>query len=136
MKVFVSGSFDLLHSGHIAFLEEASSYGELYVGIGSDMSIEFLKNRPTICTQEERLYMVKSIRYVTDANINEGMGSFDFKINPFFKDCDILIVNKDQDFKEKKELCKKHNKKYIVLERNPKPGLPVRSSTQMRFYYD
>ena len=32
-KVFVSGCFDLLHSGHVAFLEEAASYGDLYVGL-------------------------------------------------------------------------------------------------------
>ncbi|MGN0836079.1 MAG: adenylyltransferase/cytidyltransferase family protein, partial [Akkermansia sp.] len=30
-KVFVSGCFDVLHSGHIAFLEEAASYGDVYV---------------------------------------------------------------------------------------------------------
>ena len=33
-KVFVSGCFDLLHSGHIAFLEEAAKYGDLYVAPG------------------------------------------------------------------------------------------------------
>ena len=31
-KVFVSGCYDMLHSGHVAFFKEASSYGELYVG--------------------------------------------------------------------------------------------------------
>jgi len=35
-KVFVSGCFDLLHSGHIAFFQEASAFGDLYVAIGSD----------------------------------------------------------------------------------------------------
>ena len=77
-KVFVSGSFDLLHSGHVAFFKEASKYGELYVGIGCDKSIEWLKGRVTICPQEERLYMVKAIKYVKDANINTGMGIVDF----------------------------------------------------------
>jgi cytidyltransferase-like protein len=32
-KVFVSGCFDMLHSGHIEFFQKASSYGKLYVGI-------------------------------------------------------------------------------------------------------
>ena len=32
-KAFVSGTFDLLHSGHVAFLTEASSHGELYVSV-------------------------------------------------------------------------------------------------------
>ena len=47
-KVFVSGSFDMLHSGHVAFFEEAASHGDLYVGIGSDKTIEGLKARKTI----------------------------------------------------------------------------------------
>lgn len=61
-KVFVSGCYDMLHSGHVAFFKEASQHGDLYVGIGSDSTIQDLKNRKTINTEEERLYMVKAIR--------------------------------------------------------------------------
>lgn len=35
-KVFVSGCYDMLHSGHVAFFEEAATLGDLYVGLGSD----------------------------------------------------------------------------------------------------
>ena len=135
-RVFVSGSFDVLHSGHVVFLKQVAEYGELYVRIGSDVSISHLKGRKTVCSQEERLFMVKAIRYVADAWINEGMGNMDFVDN--FPDSliDILIVNQDQDFPEKREFCKRCNIEYIVLERNPEPGLPVRTSTQMREYHD
>ena len=132
MKVFVSGSFDLLHSGHVAFLEETSKYGDLYVGIGSDKSIEYLKNRATVFSQEERLIMVKAIRYVKDANINSGMGLEDFIDNPFFVSCDILIVNEDQASDKKEELCRTMGKQYIVLKRIPHAGLPARSTTEIR----
>ena len=47
-KVFVSGCYDMLHSGHVAFFNEAASYGDLYVGIGSDNTINELKARRTI----------------------------------------------------------------------------------------
>ena len=77
-KVFVSGCYDMLHSGHVAFFEEASSYGDLYVGIGSDRTIQDLKNRKTINTERERLYMVKAVRYVKDAFVNSGSGIMDF----------------------------------------------------------
>ena len=77
-KVFVSGCYDMLHSGHVAFFKEASKYGDLYVGIGSDATIEQLKNRKTVYSDRERLYMVKAIRYVTDAFINTGSGIMDF----------------------------------------------------------
>ena len=37
-KVFVSGCYDLLHSGHVEFFQQASRYGDLYVGIGCYLS--------------------------------------------------------------------------------------------------
>lgn len=78
-KVFVSGCYDMLHSGHVAFFKEASKYGDLYVGIGSDKTIEELKNRRTVYSEKERLYMVKSIRYVKNAYVNSGTGILDFR---------------------------------------------------------
>ena len=59
-KVFVSGCFDMLHSGHVRFLEEAASYGELHVGIGSDQTVVELKGRYPVNTQAEREYMIKA----------------------------------------------------------------------------
>ena len=47
-KVFVSGCFDMLHSGHVAFLKEAAAYGDVYVGLGSDHTIKEVKGRATI----------------------------------------------------------------------------------------
>ena len=69
-KVFISGCYDLLHSGHVAFFEEAASYGDLYVGIGSDSTIEQLKGRPSVNTDKERLFMVQAIKHVKNAWIN------------------------------------------------------------------
>ena len=78
-KVFVSGCYDMLHSGHVAFFEEAASHGDLYVGIGSDKTIYELKARKTINTEAERLYMVKALRVVKDAWVNSGSGLLDFE---------------------------------------------------------
>ena len=78
-KVFVSGCYDMLHSGHVAFFEEAARYGDLYVGIGSDKTIFELKARKTVNTDAERLYMVKALRVVKDAWINSGSGLLDFE---------------------------------------------------------
>jgi cytidyltransferase-like protein len=130
----VTGSFDLLHSGHLYFLERASIYGDLYVGIGSDKSIEGLKNRPTINKENERLYMVSCIKFVMAACINTGMGNFDFFTNPGIELMDILIVNEDQDFPEKRDFCKKMNIRYIVLKREPHKEFPAHSSTEQRKY--
>ena len=61
-KVFVSGCYDLLHSGHVEFFRQASQYGDLYVGIGSDKTIEALKGHKTMYSEQERLFMVRAIR--------------------------------------------------------------------------
>lgn len=63
-KVFVSGCYDLLHSGHVEFFRQASQYGDLYVGIGSDQTILGYKHHKTFYPEQERLFMVKSIKYV------------------------------------------------------------------------
>lgn len=131
-KVFVSGCYDMLHSGHVAFFKQASAYGDLYVGIGSDATIEQLKHRKTVYSERERLYMVKAIRYVTDAFINPGSGMMDFidtvdKVKP-----DIFVVNSDGGSDVKREFCRKRGIEYVVLEREPDAGLQARSTTSLR----
>ena len=94
-KVFVSGCYDMLHSGHVAFFEEAASHGDLYVGIGSDKTIYELKARKTINTEAERLYMVKALRVVKDAWVNSGSGLLDFEKELRELKPDIFFVNSD-----------------------------------------
>lgn len=131
-KVFVSGCYDMLHSGHVAFFREASRYGDLYVGIGSDRTIEELKHRKTVYSEKERLYMVKAIRYVTDAYINPGSGMMDFvetveRVRP-----DIFVVNSDGGSDVKRDFCRERGIEYVVLEREPEAGLEARSTTALR----
>ena len=131
-KVFVSGCFDVLHSGHVAFFEEAATHGDLYVGIGSDKTVFNLKGRKTVFSEDERLYMVKSIRFVHDATINTGSGLVDFnneleKLQP-----DILFVNEDGHTIEKEKICAKYGIDYIISKRIPHGKLPSRSTTSLR----
>ena len=68
--VFTNGCFDLLHIGHVRYLEEAKSLGDiLVVGVNSDTSVRGLKglNRP-ILPEEERAEILSSlgcVDYVT-----------------------------------------------------------------------
>jgi cytidyltransferase-like protein len=131
MRVFVSGSFDPLHSGHVAFFKTASRYGDLCVGIGSDESITKYKH-PVFQPQEERLYMVRAIRYVKEAWVNSGEGPLDYSKD--LEGIGIVIVNEDQHSEEKENLCWDLGIKYIVLKREPEPGLPERHSTDERIH--
>ena len=131
-RVFVSGCYDLLHSGHVEFFRQASQYGDLYVGIGSDKTILHYKNHKTVYPEQERLFMVKSIRYVTDAFINAGDGVMDFVPTLDIVKPDILVVNSDGDNPDKRHLCEEQGIEYVVLPRTPHEGLTARSSTDLK----
>ena len=131
-KVFVSGCYDLLHSGHVEFFRQASQYGDLYVGIGSDVTILEYKHHKTVYSEQERLFMVKSIRYVKDAFINAGSGIMDFIPTVDALKPDILVVNADGDKEEKRQFCAERGIEYVVLSRDPHEGLTARSSTDLK----
>jgi len=131
-KVFVTGCFDLLHSGHIAFLEQAASFGELYVCIGSDQTVYDLKGRYPIITQDERRYMIQALRCVKECRINKGAGIIDFEQELQAIQPQIFVVNEDGNTPAKAALCKANNIEYKVLERIPSQGLPARSTTSLR----
>ncbi|MDR1330782.1 MAG: adenylyltransferase/cytidyltransferase family protein [Tannerella sp.] len=131
-KVFVSGCYDMLHSGHVAFFEEASQHGDLYVGIGSDATVGELKARKTVNTDAERLYMVKALKVVKDAWINSGSGILDFEEEVKRLKPDIFFVNSDGHSPVKERFCEALGIEYIVSRRIPHAGLPARSTTALR----
>lgn len=131
-KAFVSGCFDLLHSGHIAFLQEAATYGELYVAIGSDATVYKLKGRLPVLGEQERQYMVQSLGCVKAAFISGGVGMLDFvdvldEVQPT-----VFVVNNDGNIPQKEALCRARGIRYVVLEREPHADLPPRSTTALR----
>lgn len=131
-KVFVSGCYDLLHSGHVEFFRQAAEYGDLYVGIGSDATYLGYKHRPTVYPEQERLFMVRSIRYVKEACINAGSGVMDFVPTLDIVRPDIFVVNEDGASAEKERVCRERGIEYVVLKRTPQEGLTARSSTDLK----
>jgi cytidyltransferase-like protein len=131
-KVFVTGCYDLLHSGHVEFFREASQYGDLYVAIGSDKTIFDLKGRMTVNSEHERLFMVKAVSSVHDAFISQGSGILDFEAELREMRPDYFVVNSDGNMPEKQDICQELGIEYVVLERTPHAGLEARSTTDLR----
>lgn len=128
----VSGCFDLLHSGHVAFLEEAASHGALHVAVGSDRTVLDLKGRPPVTSEQERVYLLRSLKCVADAFVSTGGGLLDFlpeldRIKP-----DIFFVNSDGDTPDKRQAVESRRIQYIVASRIPCDGLAPRSTTSLR----
>lgn len=132
-KALVTGCYDWLHSGHVRFFEEVSHLGDLYVVVGNDANVRYLKGEghPMI-GQEERRYMVQSIRFVKQALITSGFGWMDAAPEIALVKPDIYAVNEDGDRPEKRAFCQEHGLEYVVLKRVPKAGLPRRESTRLR----
>ena len=132
-RVVVTGCYDWFHSGHVRFTEEVSAHGDLYVIVGHDANIRLLKGEGhPLLPEAQRRYVVGSIKYVKQALISTGNGWLDAdpeikRIKP-----DIYAVNEDGDKGGKREYCEQTGIEYLVLKRTPAPGLPRRTSTDLR----
>ncbi|HOU67682.1 MAG TPA: adenylyltransferase/cytidyltransferase family protein [Paludibacteraceae bacterium] len=131
-RVFVSGCYDLLHSGHVEFFKQASLFGDLYVGIGSDATYQEYKHRKPMFPEEERLFMVQSVRYVKEAYINQGSGVLDFIPTLDMVKPHVFVVNAEGGGDEKRQLCTERGIEYIELQRTPAEGLEARSSSSLK----
>ncbi len=98
MIVLASGVFDLLHYGHIRFLEEAKRRGgpgaKLVVIIASDETVTRLKGKPPVVPESQRRALVEALKVVDEAII--GYRDLDMekvleKVKP-----DIVAVGHDQ----------------------------------------
>ncbi len=131
-KVMVTGCFDLMHSGHVAFMNEAKKFGDVYACIGNDENVFQLKGRYPVNHQYERKYMLENLLAVTECRVNKGFGIIDFleemdEIKP-----DVFLVNEDGSTPEKARICAEKGIEYKVFHRVPHGNLPVRSTTSLR----
>jgi len=70
-RVLVTGSFEFLHPGHIALLRHAWKLGSVHVIVSRDVNFEKFKGRKPIMSEEDRLEVVKSIKYVASAVLGD-----------------------------------------------------------------
>ena len=97
VRVLATGTFDLLHPGHLLYLSEARSLGdELYVIVARDSMIKH-KQKPVV-PEEQRLAMVQALRVVDKAMLGSKIDIFEplCEIRP-----DIIALGTNQFFKEK-----------------------------------
>jgi len=101
--------------------------------VGHDANIKLLKGEGhPMFPQDERRYMVQSVRFVKVVLVSSGWGWMDAEPEVAIIKPDIYAVNEDGDVPEKRAFCKEPGIEYVVLKRTPKEGLPRRLSTNLR----
>ncbi len=132
-RAIVTGCYDWLHSGHVRFFMDVSAIGELHVVVGSDRNVELLKGPGhPLQHEDERRYMVASVRQVHRCLVSSGSGWMDAEPEIDLVRPRYYVVNEDGDQPEKREFCASRDIEYVVLRRMPHRGLPARSSTALR----
>jgi cytidyltransferase-like protein len=107
-KVIVSGSFDNLVSRHVRFLEEASKAGDLYVLLWSDEEARRLDGELPRFPEEERLYLIQAIRYVSDVRLVAAQAERDALPQTGQIEAAIWAVDESCDTPSKRAFCSSH----------------------------
>lgn len=126
-KVWVNGTFDVLHIGHVRLLEYASSLGVLRVGVDTDKRVKELKgdDRP-FNNIEDRVIMLLSLKCVNDVKIFDSREEMVNLIKEW--EPDYLVVG--DDYIDKPVFGSEYAKELVFYKK-----LPKYSTTKILNYY-
>ncbi|MDE2018772.1 MAG: adenylyltransferase/cytidyltransferase family protein [Patescibacteria group bacterium] len=128
-KVFVSGTYDILHAGHVQFFEDAKRLGgHLTVCFASDEVLKMYKGREPSLPADNKKVLIGSLSCVDKVVSSSDLHPiFDFITHLKNEKPDILAVTEDDKFKDKKkDLCAQLGIEFAVL---PKRNLATPVST-------
>ncbi len=114
VRVLATGTFEILHPGHLLYLEEAKKLGdELFVIVARDVNVKKRKRTPII-REEQRLKMISALKVVDKAMLGSEKDMYEplYSIKP-----DIIAIGYDQGFDDvmlERELTKRGFKSKVV----------------------
>ena len=114
LKVWVNGTFDVLHRGHLELLEFASSLGMVRVGIDTDLRVKKLKGetRP-VNSCEDRMYFISKIKGIQSV---VSFGS-EKELIQSIQDWEPNYLVVGSDYKNKKVIGSEHSKEVIFFDK-------------------
>lgn len=115
--IFTVGVYDLLHIGHVNLFRRAKELGDkLIVAVqSSDVVLKYKPGSKLVYSTEERMYMVKAIRFVDDVVPYEGVDEIVTKV-----EFDVFVTGPDQThdgFQKAMDWCRNNGKEVVVLPR-------------------
>ena len=126
-KVWVNGTFDVLHLGHISLLEYASTFGKLRVGIDTDKRVKELKgsDRP-FNNQDDRKKMLEAIKFVSEVVLFDSREELINSVKEY--EPDFMIVG--DDYQGEIVYGSEHAEELIYFKK-----IPNYSSSKILNYY-
>ena len=125
--VAVTGSFDNLRSKHVRFLEEAAKLGNVHVRLWSDKILQALEGRPPRFPEQERLYLLQSLRSVEQVTIVRGETELDAFPDLEAVQSSLWIVGEESDALGKRAYAEARGIAYRVIRNQDLSGFPVPS---------
>lgn len=116
-KVLTVGVYDLIHKGHVELYRRAKGLGD-YLIVAVQDGDEILRYKPqtkVLNSTEDRVYLVKSIRYVDETIVYKSVDEIVKEV-----DFDVFVTGPDQvhsGFQNAIKWCEEHGKEHIVLAR-------------------
>ncbi|NHV11815.1 MAG: cytidylyltransferase family protein [Candidatus Verstraetearchaeota archaeon] len=104
-RVLVTGTFDIIHPGHIWLMKKAKEYGRVIVIVATDNNVNRFKGRKPIIPSSQRLEVVRSIKYVDEAILGSDDEDILRKVEEIKPN--IIILGPDQKFISEEDLKNK-----------------------------
>ena len=123
--VAVTGSFDNLRSRHVRFLEAASKLGSVHVALWPDETVQSLTGTPSRLPEQERLYLLQSLRYVDGVTLVRGNIVPDSLPDLGAVQPQIWVVNEAGDTPARRASAEARGIQYRVIEEAGLGGFPV-----------
>ncbi|MFX1318992.1 MAG: adenylyltransferase/cytidyltransferase family protein [Promethearchaeota archaeon] len=94
-QIVITGTFDILHPGHVFLIREAAKLGEVTVVIARDENVVHTKGHPVIIPEQQRLFMVEALKGVSKAVLGNPGSDFVSIIEELKPD--VLMLGPNQD---------------------------------------
>ncbi len=125
--IAVTGSFDNLRSKHVRFLEIAAKWGNVHVGLWSDETLQAIEGGPPKFPDQERRYLLESLRFVDQVTLVRGINEPDTLPDLEGVQPPTWVVQEASDTPGKRAFSEAHGIQYRVIRNEDLSGFPVPS---------
>jgi cytidyltransferase-like protein len=126
-NVIVTGSFDNLRSNHVRFLEEAAKWGNVHVALSSDETLQSIEGKPPKFPEQERHYLLESLRFVDRVTLLKGIVDPDALPDLEAAESATWVVDEPSDSAGKRAYAEARGIPYQVIRSKDLSGFPAPS---------